>query len=340
MFGLNRIHGSRNMGGMSDPLTPDEWALLHRAMDRVDRQRQVLPVPNEEKIRASALATYRHQGVDVSEQELDQAVKETLAQWRRSQAPAGASLALDLPSVPSQLLWRWSQAWQVVPADENLLGVRPASIRHGNSSMRRWHGSFLPYCHHVPQSDQALGDRLVGAAKFQMGRWKNSVWGSWGLSALSLVVGSGIVLLGGGFGGVLFAAVNSYFSIRLILRSVDAQAKLALIGQALEDLKGQRWDTLEIKRALQGTGLLVHGSLRPLSTDAPRWQALGAKAKGFPEAKARWAEWGASEHLRENDGAVLEKTIALLDQHPTRQIFRSALAKTKKALAPLFWGSR
>lgn len=319
---------------MSEGLTTQEWTLLHKVMDRVEMQRAALPAPNAEKIRASALATYQHQGIPVSEQELDTAVRETLAQWHQDQR--SREKPLPIPALPSHLLWRWSQAWSVVPADENLLGHRPAPFR--GSSIQRWEQSLLPYAQHLPLSDQALSERLILATKFQLARWKNSNMACLGFALLSLTVGSGIVLLGGGFAGVAFAFVNSYLAFRSMLRGVDAQAKLALTGQALEDLEAQQWESIDLKRALQGTGMLVSGSLRPLSPTGPEWGDLRRRIKGLPDLESRWAEWGASPFLRANDRLILEKAQALMLEHPTRQLMRRIFDRAKKAVAPLLWG--
>ena len=56
---------------MTSPLTPDEWKLLHQTMDRVDASRAKVPVapPNLERIKHTALETYRSQGIEVESRE-------------------------------------------------------------------------------------------------------------------------------------------------------------------------------------------------------------------------------------------------------------------------------
>jgi hypothetical protein len=319
---------------MNEGLTEHEWALLLRAMNRVGQRAPAVPLPDANKIRASALAAYRHQGVAVSEEAVAQAVEEELVQWRSRPAPRSPSLAL--PSLPSRALWRWSQSWKVVPADENLLGSRPSVAKGG--AVRRWEHALAPYAQHVPQSDEELEARLIHAAKFQLGRWRTSAWACWGWLLVGGVTGGGLAWWGAPVAGIAWFALNAYLGARSLLKAVDAQAKLALIGQALEDLAAHRWDSTELALALRGTGLLVLGALRPVSHEDSAWQTLRRQVRGLPGLTLRTTAWERTGALRENDLRVLEKTVALMKEHPTRQLMQRLADKARKTVAPLFWG--
>lgn len=66
---------------LTSPLTPDEWKLLHQTMDRVDAARNNVPLapPNLERIKRAALETYRSQGIEVAEKELEHALAAAMA---------------------------------------------------------------------------------------------------------------------------------------------------------------------------------------------------------------------------------------------------------------------
>lgn len=318
---------------MNEGLTKHEWALLHRAMDRVGQCESTLPSPSAEKIRASALAAYRHQDIPVSEEVVAQAVEEELSRWR---ARAALKPSLNLPALPSRLLWRWSQSWKVVPADEDLMGQRPSRVK--GRAVQRWEQALAPYVQHVPQSDEELGTRLTDAARFQLARWKQGLWTAWGMAGVGVAGGTGLGLLNAWLPAGLFLGINGYLAMRCWLKTVDAQAKLALIGQALADVYAQRWESDDLQHALRGTGMVVVGSLRPLPVTDPRWERLRQEVRGLPGLTLRAMGWMKSGHLRENDRVVLEKTAALMREHPTRQLMQKLVTKARQAVAPLFWG--
>ncbi len=324
---------------MTAPLTSHEWKLLHRAMDRVERQKKLAP-PDSEKIHAAALATYEHQGIDVSEEVIRAAVDGAVADWHQEH-PRPSSV--QIPGRPSDWVLGLSQAWGGVPPEENLLGVLPIKEKHSKiffqEPFQEWRRVFVPLLEHQPWSSDQLNVRLSEATRFQLGRWRQAPKRALFCGLLSAVLLSVSVGMGIGWVGIAIGFFPLFLAGRAWLRGVDAQAKLSVLGEALEGLERREWECPALPSAARGVGVLVRGSLRPLAADDPSWVALKRRCASAPETRARWEQWSASPALRENDREVLLKMLELMDNHPARQLLRKVGQQLKNTVQPLLRGS-
>lgn len=185
------------------PLTPDEWKLLHQTMDRVDAARANVPLapPNLERIKHAALETYRSQGIEVAEKELEHAL--------------AAAQQVRTPALPSKVSWHrrclgWARHWGLITSGP---WVEKPSVPPGGFASMAWSHSknFLGrLAGHSPRDDRTLFEAIDRSLGFQRARLKGfNQWivgsaatiGALGIATLAVASSSSGFSTGGGVGG-------------------------------------------------------------------------------------------------------------------------------------------
>ena len=313
---------------MNDPLTPDEWDALHRAMDRVDRARHVVAPegPNEGRVRAAVLATYRQQGVEVDPRDVERAVKEALprrpvlkGRWVRAPSPV--------------LAWTRARGWK--PSTRWDGGPRPTPYvnRRGpfdwlNSKLDAWNWEVESLQSHVPLDDDALWNKLTETARHQLKVHESS--GRCGALC-------GVGFLASSIAGVFFsslalgglAVVLAVAGLAWYWRHLEAMDALGHLGEALQALRDKQWEHPAFALCLPQMGLVHLGSMQPIAIKSKEWNAAFCAAEPHKRLHATLRQWRESRSLRINDALVMQRMAAVQSSHPLSLMLKAANEKIK-----------
>ena len=298
---------------MTSPLTPDEWKLLHQTMDRVDAARAKVPVapPNLERIKHTALETYRSQGIEVAEKDLEHALA------------AAQSVPAPSSSLPSTTPWHrrclgWARHLGLITSGP---WVEKPSVPPGGFASRAWSNSknFLGrLAGHSPRDDRTLFETIDRSLGFQRTRLKKFNQGIIGSAAV--VVALGLATLLTGLPWWVAAVPRGVVLGWCWLHRWDTQEKIDQLTEARTALSNRDWEHPRLAEVFSALGLKLLGSLKPLSAYDPQWKALGEACWPHKELRNRWQKWSHDPSLRHGDMALLKNMTNLFAKHPSLAI--------------------
>ncbi len=296
---------------MTSPLTPDEWKLLHQTMDRVDAARANVPLapPNLERIKHAALETYRSQGIEVAEKELEHAL--------------AAAQQVRTPALPSNVSWHrrclgWARHWGLITSGP---WVEKPSVPPGGFASRAWSNSknFLGrLAGHSPRDDRTLFEAIDRSLGFQRARLKG--FNQWIVGSAATIGALSIATLATGLPWWAAAVPVSVVLGWSWLHRWDTQEKIEQLTEAKTALANRDWEHPRLAEVFSALGLKMLGSLKPLSCHDLKWKALGEACWPHKELRNRWQKWSHDPNLRHGDMALLKNMTHLFAKHPSLAI--------------------